>query len=401
MLDEPGQAISVSFLTDHIKAVVEGTFPPVWVNGEISGLSQPRSGHKYFTLKDDTAQIRCVIWRSTAERLKLDLKDGQEIDCFGGLEVYAARGTYQLVVRKARSQGIGALQQAFLELQSKLQAEGLFAAERKRPLPAFPKRIGIVTSASGAAVRDFLQAAAERWAGAQIFVIPSQVQGPGSVQTLVSGLRLANRVRPALDVVILSRGGGSLEDLWSFNEEKLVRAVAKSKVPTVSAVGHEVDITLCDLAADVRALTPTDAATKVIPDGNFFDESIRGLTSRLHRSMRAIISQRSEQLSYLSQRPVIRKPTEMIHVKSHYLEELENQATRAIRESIERMKSRVATGAASLSALSPLSVLTRGYSMTFDADGKTIESPDHIRVGDEITTKLHLGEIKSRVIKPD
>ena len=361
MLDEPGQAISVSFLTDHIKAVVEGTFPPVWVNGEISGLSQPRSGHKYFTLKDDTAQIRCVIWRSTAERLKLDLKDGQEIDCFGGLEVYAARGTYQLVVRKARSQGIGALQQAFLELQSKLQAEGLFAAERKRPLPAFPKRIGIVTSASGAAVRDFLQAAAERWAGAQIFVIPSQVQGPGSVQTLVSGLRLANRVRPALDVVILSRGGGSLEDLWSFNEEKLVRAVAKSKVPTVSAVGHEVDITLCDLAADVRALTPTDAATKVIPDGNFFDESIRGLTSRLHRSMRAIISQRSEQLSYLSQRPVIRKPTEMIHVKSHYLEELENQATRAIRESIERMKSRVATGAASLSALSPLSVFCLLY----------------------------------------
>ncbi len=194
--------------------------------------------------------------------------------CFGDVEVYGARGTYQLVIRRVQPQGVGALQLAFQQLQAKLYAEGLFAAERKKPLPRFPRRIGLVTSPNGAAVRDFLEAAANRWKGVEIIVIPALVQGQGAAQSIVSGIKAAHRIRPKLDVLVVSRGGGSLEDLWCFNEEPVVRAVAASKIPTVSAVGHEIDVTLCDMAADVRALTPTDGATRVLPDARLLDRSV-------------------------------------------------------------------------------------------------------------------------------
>ncbi|MGB7344038.1 MAG: exodeoxyribonuclease VII large subunit, partial [Pirellulaceae bacterium] len=287
------RAISVSDLTLHIKAMVEELFPPLWVAGEISDLVRARSGHVYFTLKDDASQIRAVMWRSSAERLNFDMEDGQAVLCFGNLEVYAPRGTYQLVVRKAQPQGIGALQLAFQKLQAKLAAEGLFAAERKRPLPEFPRRIGIVTSPTGAAVRDFLQAAANRFRGVEIVVIPALVQGQGAAKSIVGAIRAAHQLQPPLDVLVVSRGGGSLEDLWCFNEEPVVRAIAESDLPTVSAVGHEIDVTLADLAADVRALTPTDAATHVLPDGRRLISAYQNLSLRLHRSMRNQVADRS------------------------------------------------------------------------------------------------------------
>ena len=319
----PAEAMSVSELTGHIKAVIEGTFPSVWVAGEISDLSRPRSGHLYLTLKDDDAQIRGIIWRSTASRLNVDLKDGQAVLCFGDLEVYAARGSYQLVIRKVQPQGLGALQLAFQQLQAKLFAEGLFAAERKRKLPRFPRRIAVVTSPSGAAIRDFLKAAANRWRGVEIIVVPAVVQGETASASIIAALAAAHRIKPRPDIVILTRGGGSLEDLWCFNDERVVRAVAASEIPTVSAVGHEIDVTLCDLAADVRALTPTDGATCTLPDGHLVVQTIGELRQRLDRAIRNAIETRRRRVVSISERTVIRKPLELVHLRSRRLDELD------------------------------------------------------------------------------
>ncbi|NNE00422.1 MAG: exodeoxyribonuclease VII large subunit [Pirellulaceae bacterium] len=391
------KAISVTDLTLHLKAVVEELFPTLWVAGEITDLVHARSGHLYFTLKDDTAQIRGVMWRSSAQKMKFELEDGQAVLCQGNLEVYAPRGTYQLVVRRVEPQGVGALQLAFLKLQAKLEAEGLFAAERKKELPRFPRRIGIVTSPSGAAVRDFLEAASNRWRGAEILVIPAQVQGKGAAKTIVAGIKAAHQIKPALDVLVVSRGGGSLEDLWCFNEEEVVRAIAKSRLPTVSAVGHEIDVTLCDLAADVRALTPTDAATRVLPDGQMLFQAHQNLSSRLHQSIRGLIHRRQQQLDSLSLRPILSKPHAFIQLRSRELDDLDARARRAIWARVQLNRAKLSTVAASLSALSPLNVLTRGYSVTSDANGQTIDRADQVSVGDKLHTQVHNGRIESTV----
>ncbi|TWU05655.1 exodeoxyribonuclease VII large subunit [Stieleria varia] len=398
MSDASGRAVSVSELTGHIKAVMEATFPPLWVAGEATDVAKPRSGHIYFTLKDDDAQIRAVIWRGVATRLPFDIENGQAILCYGQLEVYSVRGTYQLVVRKAQPQGIGTLQQAFLKLQNKLNAEGLFDADRKKPLPSHPKRIALVTSPSGAAVHDFLVAAQNRWVDAEILVIPAQVQGNTAAKTIVRAIAAAQRLRPAPDVVVVTRGGGSLEDLWCFNEEPVVRAVAQCTIPTVSAIGHEVDITLCDLAADLRALTPTDAATRVFPDKSSLRRRVDDLGQRLHRSIRQSIAQRQMQLHALSSRPIIRKPLEIIHLRSRHLDELDQRALRAMTSCMQRSEAKLATVAASLSGLSPLDTLSRGYSVTVDEQGRAITDAQVVQSGDVITTRLHQGSVRSRVL---
>lgn len=390
-------AVSVSELTGHIKAVMEGTFPSIWVSGEISDLSRPRSGHLYFTLKDDQAQIRGVIWRSTAVRLSDTIEEGQSVLCFGDVEVYAARGTYQLVVRKVQTQGLGALQIAFQKLQAKLNAEGLFDASRKRPLPRFPRRIGLITSPGGAAIRDFLKAAADRWKGIEIVVIPAVVQGSTAARSLVSALQAAHHYRPRFDVLLITRGGGGLEDLWCFNEEAVVRGVAASQIPTVSAVGHEIDVTLCDLAADVRALTPTDGATKVLPDAALLDRSISNLSLRFWRAAETMIRVRRERLDALGSRTVFRKPHEIVHDRDRKLDELDARGRRAVVASLALGRSKLGAAAASLSALSPLSVLTRGYSVTLDEQGNAISRVADVRVGDTIRSRLNQGEVSSVV----
>jgi len=401
LVDDHPNAMSVGELTGHIKAVLEGTFPSLWVAGELSGVTRPRSGHLYFTLKDDDAQIRGVMWRSAAARLNFDLQDGQAVLCFGDVEVYSPRGTYQLVVRSMQPQGIGALQLALQQMQERLAAEGLFAPERKRPLPRFPQRIGIITSPSGAAVRDFMQAAANRFRGTEIVIIPALVQGQGAAKSIVEGLRSAHRIDPPLDVVILARGGGSLEDLWCFNEEVLVRAVAESRLPTVSAVGHEIDVTLCDLAADIRALTPTDAATRVLPDGDLLDQSFVVLRRRLDRAIHAAIQVRQQRLESLDSRPLLRRPMEMIHLRSRLLDELDDRARRAIRSQWRLADTKLQSLSASLSALSPLGVLARGYSVTLDADQQVVSDASTLQVGDVVHTQLHQGKFRSRIIPPE
>ena len=399
MSQQEPHAVSITELTSHIKAILEGTFPSIWVMGEISDLSRPRSGHLYLTLKDDHAQIRGVIWRSTAARIKHEIKEGDAVLCFGDVEVYGARGTYQLVIRKVQPQGLGALQLAFQKLQAKLHAEGLFSADRKRPLPRFPHRIGLVTSPSGAAVRDFLEAASNRWRGVEIIVVPAIVQGQGAAQSIVRGIRAAGRIQPKLDVLVVSRGGGSLEDLWCFNEETVVRAVAASKVPIVSAVGHEIDVTLCDLAADVRALTPTDGATRVLPDARLLDRNVVDLRKRIDRSIRGIIQTRYARLESLGSRSILRKPQEILQTRWRLLDELDARSRRAMFAKLKLADARMATVAASLSALSPLDVLSRGYSVTLSSDGRALSDAQEVRSGDTIRSKLHHGEIESVVKK--
>ncbi|MEO1523982.1 MAG: exodeoxyribonuclease VII large subunit [Planctomycetota bacterium] len=396
----PPEAVSVSELNEHLKAVVEQTFPPIWVFGEVSDVAKPRSGHVYFTLKDDESQIRAVLWRGNAYAVPFEIQNGQALLCFGNLEVYAVRGTYQLVVRKARPQGQGTLQQALEKLKHKLGAEGLFDAERKQSLPRHPRRIAIVTSPSGAAVHDFLVAAENRMSLGEIFVIPAQVQGDGAAETIARGIRAAAMIRPTLDCVVVARGGGSLEDLWCFNEEKVVRAIAECSIPVVSAIGHEVDVTLSDFAADVRALTPTDAASKVFPDQDATIDRVADLMRRLQRSMRYEVERRRGLLESLRERPVLAKPLEMIRLRSRSLDDLDLRAKLAITRRLEKAQTDVATAAGKLAALSPLETLARGYSVTRNRDGEAITSTDQITEGQEIETILHDGRLRSTVIWP-
>ncbi|MDA7874486.1 exodeoxyribonuclease VII large subunit [Rhodopirellula sp.] len=397
MSSAPPRPVSVSELTGHVKAILEGTFPSICVEGEISDLTKPRSGHLYFTLKDEHSQIRGVIWRSTAARMTTQLKEGQSVLCFGDVEVYGARGTYSLVVRKVQTQGLGPLQQAFLELKQKLNAEGLFAAERKRQLPRFPKRLGVVTSPSGAAIRDFLKAAAQRWPGVEILIIPTLVQGQGASESIARAINDAQKFTPSLDTLVVTRGGGSLEDLWCFNEEQVVRAIAQCKIPTISAVGHEVDVTLCDLAADVRALTPTDGATCALPDRDLVVRSLGDLRSRLHRVARNGIATRRNRLDSLQTRSILKRPHELVQRRFRQLDDLDARGRKAMFTRMQLNKAKLAKAAATLSALSPLNVLSRGYSVTLDSDDNTIQNPTQVQPGDIIRSRVEYGDIESVV----
>ena len=390
--------LSISQLNFYIKHVVEESFPKIWVTGEVSDLSRPSSGHIYFTLKDEQSQIRAVIWRTTAQRLPFQLKDGLKVICNGGVEVYAPRGSYQLIINQLQPKGIGPLQLAFQQLHKKLAAEGLFDPAKKRPLPKFPKRIGFVTSPSGAALHDFLEAARSRWPDICLTVIPARVQGELASQDLVRGIRIAQKLVPNLDLLIVGRGGGSMEDLWCFNEEVVVRALAASKIPTVSAVGHEIDVTLCDLAADLRALTPTHAAQLVLPNQAELLQQVEQLARRSRGAMFNRIKQLKQRLSYISDRSVLARPHELHKQRRQLVDELDLRARAAI-WNIWHVKSEKLSGMArAVAALSPLGVLARGYSLT-QVEGSTapLTSYKSVAPGDLIRTTLQDGVVLSEV----
>lgn len=401
--DEHGAAepiLSVADLTHQIKDCLEGNFPGVWVSGEISNFSRPQSGHCYLTLKDDQAQLRAVLWRTVASRVRFELEDGLEVICQGDIEVYGPRGTYQLVIRQIQPKGIGALELALRKLREKLAAEGLFDPARKRPLPRFPKRIAFVTSPTGAAIRDFLEVLRRRWRGVEVLVVPVKVQGDGAAAEIAEGIRIVNRLheqRP-FDCLVVGRGGGSLEDLWSFNEEVVVRAIYGSKVPVVSAVGHEIDVTLSDLVADVRALTPSEAAERVVPAA---EEILAGLRSHQQRLLAALcgraLAARSR-LEMLSSRRAFRKPFDLVHDLSQRLDELAARSARSTKQHLLVARHRADTLAAQLDSLSPLRVLGRGYSLTQRvSDGALVRDAAAVSVGDRITTRYAKGETVSRV----
>jgi exodeoxyribonuclease VII large subunit len=392
------QTLSVSQLTAQIKNALEGEFPSVWVSGEISNHTRPRSGHSYFTLKDEQAQISAVMWRGTTARLKFDLADGLDVICHGHVDVYAPHGKYQLVVDELQLKGMGALELALRKLREKLAAEGLFDPSRKRKLPAFPRLVAFVTSPTGAAVRDFLEVLRRRWRGVDVLVIPARVQGKGAAAEIVAGIRLANRLSTPPDVLVVGRGGGSLEDLWAFNEEPVVRAIAASRIPTISAVGHEIDVTLADLAADVRALTPSEAAERVVPAVEEIAGRMRGFQQRLrHAAHRRVMWLRARWEGLAAQRP-FRRPFDLVHDRSRRVDEFALQSNAAVQRILRDRQNRLAMMAGKIESLSPLEVLARGYTITQDArSGIVIRSPSQLHVGQLMVTRFATGEAASKV----
>lgn len=392
------RVLSVSELTDEIKDLVEASFPLVWVGGEISNLSRPQSGHYYLTLKDDRAQIGAVIWRTTASRLRFELEDGLEVICQGEIEVYAPRGKYQLVIRQIEPKGIGALELALRKLRDKLAAEGLFDPARKRPLPRFPRRIAFVTSPSGAAIRDFLQVLGRRWRGADVLVVPVPVQGEGAAPQIAAAIGVVNRLRQPVDCLVVGRGGGSLEDLWAFNEEVVVRAIYASGIPVVSAVGHEIDVTLSDLVADRRALTPSEAAELVVPAS----EEVLAALRRQHQRIQAAWTQRAAsarlRLGAVEERRIFRKPLEWVHALAQGLDDLAGGLSRAARRRLADARRQADAVRARLDSLSPWRVLGRGYSLTERLpDGLVVRGAESLSLGDRIATRFARGRVVSRV----
>lgn len=391
------QAITVTELTRRIKDAVEGSFPFVWVQGEITNCTRAGSGHVYLSLKDDSAQIRAVVWRSTAVRLKFELRDGLAVVAAGPVEVYEARGTYQLVIEQLQPQGIGALELAFRQMCEKLAAQGLFAPERKRPLPRFPRRIALVTSPSGAAVRDMLQVIGRRWRAVDIVIVPVAVQGETAAGEIAAALRSVHRI-PGVELVIAGRGGGSLEDLWAFNEEVVARAIFECRLPVVSAVGHEIDVTIADLVADVRALTPSEAAELVVPHANEVRADLLRIERHLAQALRGRAAAARARLESLSSRRVLARPAERLHELARQVDELELRARRALANRFRFARHELATAGGRLDALSPLKVLERGYSVTrLLASGAVVRSAAQVQPGDLLETRVHSGQFTSRV----
>jgi exodeoxyribonuclease VII large subunit len=390
--------LSVSELTAQIKAALELDFSSVWVSGELSNVSRPHSGHVYLTLKDEGAQIRGVLWRSVASQLAFELRDGLEVVCRGGIDVYPPRGAYQLIIRRIEPLGVGSLQLALRQLQQKLAAEGLFDPQHKKPLPRFPRRIALVTSPTGAAIRDFLEVLRRRWPGVDVLVIPARVQGEGAAADLVRGIRAANSLPDTPDVLVVARGGGSLEDLWCFNEEPVVRAIYASRIPVVSAVGHEIDVTLSDLVADVRALTPSEAAELVVPSSEELRVGLDTYRQRLSAALRGRATMARSRLDSLAQHRVFRKPYERIQDHARQIDDLDLRASRAVGYLLERSRERLRGMGGRLESLSPLGVLERGYSLTWrTSDEALVTDAAELEIGQSITTRLARGTLISSV----
>lgn len=396
--DSPAkQVLTVSRLTQKIQWTLHDSFPDFWVAGEITNLTQPQSGHIYLTLGDEQAQIKSVIWRSTAKRIGFDLQDGMEVICRGSIDVYPPRGVYQLIIKKIEPQGVGSQQLALKQLHAKLAAEGLFDAERKRPLPRLPKRIGVVTSPTGAAIRDFLQVVSRRWPNLEILILPSRVQGDGAGGEIAAAIRSASLLQNPLDVLVVTRGGGSAEDLWCFNDEAVVRAIADSPIPVISGVGHEIDVTLCDVVADVRALTPSEAAELVIPVKLQVIAGVEELQSRMNAALSARIDVAEQKLKSLEQRRVLQEPEQLLNVSRRTVDEIELRMGQVVNRYLERRESEIAVFAGRLHAISPLSVLARGYSVTENEQGEIVKSVKELAVGEKIKTRLGSGRVESQI----
>jgi len=320
------------------------------------------------------------------------------VACRGHVDVYAPRGSYQLIIEQIEPRGIGALELALRQLREKLAKEGLFDPERKRALPPFVRRIAVVTSPTGAAVRDFLQVLARRWRGADVLIVPVRVQGEGAAEEIAVAIDTVNRLAVPIDCLVVTRGGGSLEDLWSFNEEVVVRAIAASRIPVVSAVGHEIDVTLADLAADVRALTPSEAAELVAPEAAELAAGLRQYQQRLNAALRSRASTARSRLDALARHHAFRRPYQHVHDLARRIDELELRSGRAIRTHLKHAREQVDASAAQLESLSPLAVLGRGYSLTLRTDdGHVIRDAAELQPGQQITTRFGKGQAVSRV----
>jgi exodeoxyribonuclease VII large subunit len=390
--------MSVSEVTRRVKEQLESRFADVWVSGEISNLVRASSGHVYLSLKDDEAVMRAVIWRGMRQALAVEPADGLEVVCHGRLEVYPPRGTYQLTIDRLHAIGTGALEARLKKLHATLDREGLFAPARKRAIPGFPRRIAVVTSPTGAAIADFLKAFLSRWRSSEVIVVPSRVQGAGAADELAAALAIAAHIEPRVDVIALIRGGGSLEDLWAFNEEVLVRAVAASPIPIVCGVGHEIDVSLADLAADRRALTPTDAAVQISPDGPRLAAQLDAFGPRLEASLWRRIDIARERLAVVARARIFADPTRLIRDRRAGLIDQAGRLQRMVSTTVSRARERLAAAAARLDAGSPLHLLARGYSVSWREGNPTaLTSTVGLEPGDTVVTQLADGRLWSRV----
>ena len=440
--DEP-RVFSVSEITRTVRAVLEDEIGTVWVEGEVSNYRKQASGHQYFTLKDAQAQLACVWFARGGSRLKqVALTDGMQVQVRGALTVYEARGQYQLNVQLVQAGGAGLLQAKFEALKRKLEAEGLFAAERKRELPGFPAVVGIVTSPTGAALRDMLHVLARRAPWLRVIVSPARVQGEGAAAEIAAGIAALNELAAPPDVIVVARGGGSVEDLWAFNEEVVARAIVASAIPVVSAVGHEIDFTIADFAADLRAPTPSAAAELIAPDAAELTRELGQWAGQLRRQMSAALGAQRVRLDFLARSTFFREPEQRLAAAQQRTDLAEEALRRAMREHLvarrqdvgallaalrqyrpdqllalrrqhfdalrakfqarfdearKEPKARFTRLAAMLRLLAPTATLARGYSITTTTDGSTIRSVTDVQRGTQIVTRLADGEVKSRV----
>jgi exodeoxyribonuclease VII large subunit len=433
--------LSVSQLNRRAKQLLETHLPLLWVEGELSNVSQPSSGHWYFTLKDDQAQVRCAMFRNRNMLVRFKPQQGQQVLLRARVSLYEGRGDYQLIAEHMEEAGAGALQRAYEELKAKLAAEGLFAEETKQAIPSLPRHIGVITSPTGAAIRDILSVLARRFPAIPVTVLPVAVQGKEAAPQIVRAIELANRAG-LFDVLVVTRGGGSLEDLWPFNEEIVARAIYASALPIVSAVGHEVDFTIADFVADLRAPTPSAAAELITPDGEDWLETFIGYEVMLEEAMERRLSHAQQKLEWLRSR--LRHPGERLQQQAQQLDGLEIRLQRAVRQQLERKhvqlqslvlrqkplqpgkrlqqlnqqlaqtfkhlcdlthqqlqnrKQRLGETVRVLQTVSPLNTLERGYTITSDPSGKVIRSSQSVNIGDAVQTRLANGELLCRVEK--
>ena len=437
---------SITRLNREVRAVLEDSFPPsLWVRGEISNLAQPGSGHLYFSLKDQHSQVRCAMFRGANRHLRFAPENGQEVLVRAGVSLYEGRGEFQLIVEAMEPAGAGALQQAFEKLKQRLLEEGLFAEEHKQPIPPFPATIGVVTSPAGAAVRDIIQVLGRRYALADVIVYPVPVQGEGAAQQIAETIDVANR-RQDCDVLILARGGGSLEDLWSFNEETVARAIHRSVIPVVSGIGHEIDFTIADFVADRRAPTPSAAAELVSPDSASLKSALDNLHSQLHLRITGLLSYHERNVTQLGKR--LPRPTYLLQNMTQRLDDLairlrlaldngivlrgarlnrfadtlrsrnplqqlaghrtrcidlEKQLQIHLARNLEIWKKQLGHLSYSLNAVGPLATLERGYAIVTDEDENIVRRADQLQKNAEISTRFSRGSVRSTVnaINPD
>jgi exodeoxyribonuclease VII large subunit len=417
------EVATVTELTLAIQGLLAGRFDDVWVRGEVSGCRRVASGHVYLTLKDAGACLPAVVWRSTAARLTFAVEDGTEVLCRGTVDVYPPHGKYQLIVHEVQPIGAGALQLAFEQLRKRLAAEGLFDPARKVPIPFLPRRLAVVTSKSGAAVRDLVTVIHRRFPRCEIVLVACRVQGPGSAREIAAALALADR-SARVDVIVVGRGGGSLEDLWAFNEEVVARAIAACRTPVVSAVGHEVDVTIADLVADLRAATPSQAGELVVPVRDELLGDLGRRATRLHHLLRSRVDRAWQRLESAAGRPVLRNPrTRALLLRRHLdqvgsrleacspraellrrrtaVDDLAARAALAVRNRLAQAASAYEGRRAQVEALSPLRVLDRGYSLTrvgaAGGEGPLLKSIAQARPGDRLETEVADGVVTSRV----
>ncbi len=384
----PG-ALTVTQLNEYIKRMIDTTpqLTSLYVKGEISNFKNHYgTGHYYFTLKDEGSQLRAVMFKSAAAKMKFLPENGMKVTAHGRLSAFVRDGTYQLYCDSMEPDGVGALYIAYEQLKKRLEAEGLFDVSKKRPLPKIPTRIGIITSATGAAIRDMINVCGRRFPAAKLILYPSLVQGPGAPAELIAGMQYFNATRSA-DVIIIGRGGGSIEDLWAFNDEGLARTIAASQIPVISAVGHETDFTICDFVADRRAPTPSAAAELAVPDTAELKRKIQNIVTREANILFAVLKSRRDHLDSLANTRAMTNPMNLIDDRRMMLDMLTERMVRAEENSVQIRRSMLARDAGCLDALNPLSVLARGYSAVYKTDGTLVKSIDNVKIGDKVEFK--------------